>query len=196
MKKLRWYYQIIFSVVFSLCTAGMLYGWLFADSIFPEPFGVIIAYILLGLVSLCMFSATEISLVSGLFVALSGPIALIFFEYYTINFAIILGVANCLMILSYWLFKKKQLLGILVGSVVRTGFVYLITQQAIPVLFGPESEFAGTVIGYWDWTYLLVPLIAGLVYIIISRLMERGSKNVKTVEQDTGIEITADECDK
>lgn len=188
MKKLSWHYQAIFAVVFSLSTAGMEYA-------LPFMYADWIRYLLMGLIALCMFGAAEIGIVPGLAVAITGSVARYFFEPCTMNFAIILGIANCLLVLCYWLLKKKRLLGVAVSTIVRFGFIYLIAEQVITRLDGAEGELTASVLGYWNWTYLFVPLVAGILYLVIAELMngsllaslkKKGNKDELTTAQGEG----------
>ena len=130
------------------------------------------------LVNMCLLVATAFTGVwSGVIIAVVSPFASLINNHAPVAaallpFAPFVAIGNILFVVSYYFLRKKsQLLSVLIGAVLKFGFLMGAITIFLKIFSFPK--FAKVLILLFGWPQLITAVVGGVMALLVIQIMEK-----------------------
>lgn len=138
------------------------------------PIGPNSNFVVGPLVNACLIVATAATgLLSGTIIALISPFgAILTGATLPIAFAPFVAIGNFLIVLFFFLLRKKKLVGIFIGSIVKFAFLYTSIVYYAKLMKLPVKQAAAMTFAF-GWPQLVTALIGGFIALILIKSLKK-----------------------
>lgn len=136
------------------------------------PLGQFNQFIVGPLVNSCLIiAAVYTGLAGGAVVAVLSPFgAILTGAAIPLPFAPFIAAGNFILVLTYFLLKKKPLAGIVSGAVLKFGFL-LASVNFFVWMMGLPAKKAAALIASFSWPQLVTAVIGGLLALLVLKVL-------------------------
>lgn len=132
------------------------------------PFGQANQFVTGSLVNACLIiAAASVGIWGGLAVSVLSPFgAILTGAPINIAFAPFIAVGNFILVLLFFIFRKKQILGVASGAVLKFGFLFASINLFVNWVNLPEKQ-ATTMLASFSWPQLVTAIIGGALALAV-----------------------------
>lgn len=141
------------------------------------PLGANSQFVVGPLVNACLLIGTAVvGIWGGTIIALVSPFgAILTGASIPLPFAPFIAVGNFLLVLIFYLFRKKKIAGIITGALLKFLFLLASVNFFVWLMNIPEKKAVGMIAAF-SWPQLVTAIIGGAIVLIIIKAL---SKNIE-----------------
>lgn len=138
------------------------------------PLGQFNQFVVGPLINACLIvAAAYTGLAGGAFVSVLSPFgAILTGVAIPLPFAPFIAAGNFILVLAFYLLRKKPLLGIASGAVLKFGFLLASINLFVRFMNIPSKK-AAIMIGTFSWPQLITAIIGGLLALLVLKALEK-----------------------
>lgn len=141
------------------------------------PLGQFNQFIVGPLVNACLLvAAAYTGLAGGAAVSVLSPFgAILTGATIPLPFAPFIAAGNFILVLAFFLLKKKPLAGIAAGALLKFGFLTAAVNLFVRMMGIPENK-AAVLVASFSWPQLITAVVGGVLAILVLKALEKAVK--------------------